>query len=76
MHALVVTVFISLMLVIFFLGLFWQQTRAGEGSGGGGREALLPLEEDEGVAGAAGEEGLEGGAEPEKRECIRGRPNI
>jgi hypothetical protein len=53
MNVIGMTVFVGLVLVGLFVYLFWHQAR---GSGGpvSDRDALMPLEEDDGVAPAGG----------------------
>jgi hypothetical protein len=48
MNVIGMTVFVGLVLVGLFVYLFWHQAR-GPGGAGDDRDALMPLEEDDGV---------------------------
>ncbi len=48
MNVIGMTVFVGLVLVGLFVYLFWHQAR-GPGGPGDDRDALMPLEEDDGV---------------------------
>lgn len=56
-----VTVFVGLVLVGLFVYLFWYQARS-SGGGSGDRDALMPLDEDDGVISAARGRGKEKGS--------------